>query len=145
MADVETAEAVLARLAAATRAAVTVRTGQGAGGTGEGTATATRDGDVLVVADDGAWSYGGGAPMRWRAVSRWRTEGDALAVEHVRQGEPAHAVLDRQPDGAWRAREPHVCGADRYDARLDVEPDAVVVTWTVSGPCKAAVVATRYA
>ena len=135
---------VLARLGATTRATVEVRAGQGASGTGEGTATASREGDVLVVTEAGTWTYAGGTPMRWRAVSRWRAEGGALAVEHVRQGESAVAVLNRQPDGTWRARAPYLCGQDRYEAALKVTPEAVRVTWTVSGPCKAARTVTQY-
>ena len=139
------AEAVLARLAAATRAAVEVRAGAGGGGNGVGRVEGTRDGDAVVVAESGEWAYDGGRPMRWRAVSRWRAEGPALAVEHVRQGTPARAVLDRQPDGRWLGRAPHRCGGDEYRAALDVSPGGgVTVTWTVSGPCKAAEIVTRY-
>ena len=139
-----TADEVLARLAAATRAQVTVRPGAGAGGGGAGTADATHDGGALVVSESGEWTYGDGRPMRWRAVSRWHAEGDALAVEHVRQGKPARAVLDRQPDGRWQARAPHLCGEDLYVAELTCSADDVVVTWTVSGPCKQARITTRY-
>ena len=136
---------VLARLGATSRADLTVRTGQGSGGSGTGTATVTCEGDALVVTEVGSWAYAGGSPMRWRAVSRWRADGDALAVEHLRQGEPAVAVLDRRPDGTWLGREAHLCGPDRYEAALDVGPEALTVTWTVSGPCKAARITTRYA
>ncbi|MEM1115462.1 MAG: DUF6314 family protein [Bacteroidota bacterium] len=135
---------VLARLGAATRATVEVRAGQGAGGTGAGTATVTVDGDTVVIAEAGTWATAASGPMRWRAVSRWQAEGEALAVEHVRQGEPARAVLDRQADGTWRARAPYLCGQDRYEAALDAGPEAVAMTWTISGPCKAARIVTRY-
>ena len=139
-----TAREVLARLAAATRAEVAVRQGAGAGGEGEGTASASGDGGAVVVAETGEWRYGDARPMRWRAVSRWRADGEALAVEHVRQGTPARAVLDRQPGGRWQARAPHACGDDLYVAALECDADAVVVTWTVSGPCKSARITTRY-
>ena len=82
--------------------------------------------------------------MRWRATSRWHLEGDALVVEHLRQGVPACAVLDG--DGpCWSCRAPHRCGADLYAVDLTLEADAVVVTWTASGPRKADRVVTRYA
>lgn len=136
---------ILARLGAATRTTVEVRSGQGAGGTGEGTATVTREGDTLVVTEAGTWATSASGPVRWRAVSRWRAEGEALAVEHVRQGEPAVAVLDRGEDGVWTGRAPYLCGPDRYEATLEPGPEAVTVTWTVSGPCKAARITTRYA
>ena len=82
--------------------------------------------------------------MRWRAVSRWRVEGEALAVAQLRQGAPASAVLDRRPDGTWAGRQAHVCGADRYAVSLRLGPEAVVITWTVDGPVKADAVETRY-
>lgn len=140
-----TAEAILARLADATVAAVAVQSGSaGTGGEGVGAARVTREGAVVVVSDAGEWTYGRGRPMRWRAVSRWWAEGDALAVEHVRQGTPARAVLDRQPDGRWVGRAPHLCGDDLYHATLVVTADAVSVAWTISGPSKSARIVTRY-
>lgn len=141
----ETAADVLARLADAGTARVEVSSGTGVSGTGAGTVDAAREGGVVVLAETGEWAPAGGRPMRWRASSRWRAEGAALAVEHVRQGTPATAVLDRQPDGAWVGREPHLCGQDRYTATLRLGPEAVEVAWTISGPCKAARVVTRYA
>ena len=140
-----TADEVLGRLAAATQATVTVRSG-GAGteGQGAGHALATRDGTAVTVSEAGTWTYGDARPMRWRAASTWCRDGEALAVEHLRQGTPAAAVLDRQPDGRWVGRAPHHCGADRYHAEVEATADEVVVTWTISGPCKAAQIVTRY-
>lgn len=137
------AAAVLARLAEARTVTIRVRTETG-GGSGEGSVEVARLGDAVELAETGSWALGDGRPMRWRAVSRWRAEGAALAVEHVRQGTPARAVLDRAPDGRWRARADHVCGQDLYRAALDVSDDAVTVTWTIRGPCKQAQITTRY-
>ena len=134
---------VLGRLAEAASATVEVRSETGAG-SGAGAVEAARLGDAVELAETGTWAFADGRPMRWRAASRWRADGHALAVEHVRQGTPARAVLDRAPDGRWRARADHVCGDDRYGATLDVSPDAVTVTWTVRGPCKQAQITTRY-
>ncbi len=139
-----TAAAVLARLAASTDVAVEVWAGA-EGGSGTGSVAVATDGPTVVLTEAGVWAPAGARPMRWRAVARWRAEGAALAVEHVRQGTPALAVLDRGPDGAWAGREPHVCGADRYTAALRLDGGAVEVTWTIAGPRKAARVVTRYA
>ncbi|WP_412068779.1 DUF6314 family protein [Rubrivirga sp. IMCC43871] len=135
---------VLARLARASTARVEVSAGTGVSGTGAGTVGATREGEVVVLAEVGEWAPAGGRAMRWRASSRWRAEGGALAVEHVRQGTPARAVLDLV-DGAWVGREPHICGHDQYACTLTPEGEALAVAWTISGPCKAARVVTRYA
>ena len=139
------AEGVLARLARASTADVEVRAGAGWAGSGTGAVTVREDGGALVVAEAGVWGPDGARPMRWRAETRWRLDGAALDVEHVRQGQPATAVLDAAAAGRWTARAPYLCGQDRYTVALEVEPDAVVVTWTVSGPCKADRVRTRYA
>ncbi|WP_420455575.1 DUF6314 family protein [Rubrivirga sp.] len=138
-----TAAAVLVRLAAASRAAVEVRSGAD-GGSGAGDVTATTDGGAVVLAEAGTWTPAGARPMRWRAVSRWRAQGAALAVEHLRQEAPARVVLDLGPDGVWAGREPHACGADLYAVGLRIVGDALEVTWTVSGPRKSARVVTRY-
>ena len=135
---------VLARLAAAHSADVEVEAGDGWHGSGTGAVRVEHDGDVLVVSEAGVWGPDGARPMRWRATSRWRLDGAALAVEHVRQGEPAAAVLD---DGGaeWTCRAPHRCGADCYTVTLRIVGEAVVVAWAVSGPRKADRVVTRYA
>lgn len=135
---------VLARLGASTDANVEVWAGAGWAGSGTGAVRAAHDGDVLVLSEAGVWAPDGARPMRWRAVSRWWAEGAALAVEHVRQGTPASAVLDADGD-RWAGRQPHVCGADRYEVSLHLDAGGVVVAWTVSGPCKADRVVTRYA
>ena len=135
---------ILARLAAARSADVEVWAGAGWRGSGTGAVTVAHDGDVLVLTEAGVWAPDGARPFRWRAASRWRLDGAALAVEHVRQGIPARAVLDRQPDGAWVGREAHRCGDDRYSVTLRLDGAAVEVAWTIAGPCKAARVTTRY-
>ncbi len=135
---------MLARLARAATARVEVSSEAGVSGTGAGTVQATREGGVVVLAEAGEWAPAGGRAMRWRASSRWRAQGAALAVEHVRQGTPARAVLD-WADGAWVGREPHVCGQDLYSCTVRPDGDALAVAWTISGPCKAARVVTRYA
>ena len=139
-----TAADVLARLAASTTAVRTMRSGTRLVGEGTGTVATVADGSTLVLTETGSWAPGDGPLMRWRAVSRWHAEGASLAVAHLRQGAPASAVLDRRPDGTWVGRRPHVCGADRYAVSLRLGPEAVEVTWTVDGPAKADVVATRY-
>ena len=140
-----TADAILARLAEATDAAVTVRSGSaGTGGHGAGAVQVVTEAGVVVVSETGEWTYGDGRPMRWRATSRWWADGAALAVEHVRQGTPARAILDCQPDGQWLGRAPHACGDDLYSVHLGTEAGEVAVTWTISGPCKAARIMTRY-
>lgn len=139
------AEVVLERLGRASTADVEVWAGAGWAGSGTGAVTVWEAGGALVVSEAGVWGPDGARPMRWRAETRWRLDGDGLGVEHVRQGTPATATLDRDAVGRWAARAPHRCGPDRYDVTLELEPDAVVVTWTVSGPCKADRVRTRYA
>jgi len=139
----DSAASIVARLAAATRASVEVRTDAGAGGAGEGAVTVERDGDVLVVSEAGEWTFGG-RPIRFRATTRWQIDGDTLVVDHVRQGEPAHLVLEREPGVRWRSREAWRCGSDRYEVAVEVDPEAVTVVWVISGPCKGSHIATRY-
>lgn len=129
---------VLARLAASTRAAVVTPAHRG-----EGRVQASREGDALVLAADGTWTFAGRA-VRWRSVSQWHRQGEALRVEWRRQDVPAAVLLDRQPDGTWTSQAPFVCLPDRYSASLRVERDAIVVAWRIVGPHKDALVETRY-
>lgn len=139
-----TAEAVLARLASATRVTRTLRSGMGWTGEGAGIVESTWDGDTLVLTEVGTWSADGGRPMRWRASSLWRADGGALAVVVQRQDVPASAVLDRRAGGAWVGRTPFVCAPDHYAVSLHPADGTVEVTWRVDGPAKADVVASRY-
>ena len=146
-----TAAEVLDRLAQAVGARLEVTAGAGWTGWGEGTVEVDRQrasddasqrGGVIVT-ETGTWAPDGARPMRWTARSRWWVEGDALAVEHHRQGVPASATLD-QTDRQWQARTPHRCPPDAYDVALAVTPGEVVVTWTVTGPLKDYRIVTRY-
>lgn len=138
-----TAAEVLARLAEAVGVRLEVTAGTGWTGQGEGAVETRRQRGAVVVTESGTWAPEGGRPMRWTARSRWRADGDALAVEHYRQGVPASATLD--PAGRqWRARAPHPCPPDAYDVALAVAPGEVVVTWTVTGPRKDDRIVTRY-
>ena len=130
---------VLARLAAARRVGFRVD-GVGAG---EGSVAAVRAGDALVLTAEGTWAPDG-RPVRWRAVSRWRAEGEALAVAWVRPVEWARVLLDRQPGGGWAGRAPHVCGDDRYAAALRIDGEGAEVAWTIWGPHKSTRVVLRY-
>ncbi len=146
-----TAADVLARLAEAVGVGLEVTAGAGWTGRGEGTVQIERQRasddasqrGALLVTETGTWAIDGGRPIRWTAQSQWWADGDALAVEHHRQGVPASATLDRT-GRQWQARMPHRCPPDAYDVALAVTPSEVVVTWTVTGPRKRDRVVTRY-
>lgn len=79
---------------------------------------------------------------------RWSIEPDGLLIAHERLG-AASAVrlvlLRRVRPGEWVGDRPHECHKDRYDARL-LAPGSrqIDLVWTVQGPRKDAVIATRY-
>ena len=85
----------------------------------------------------GAW--------RGRAFRRWiyALEGDALSVRYPDTWAELHCfVFAAEPSGETgaqhiHAQHIHICGEDRYDARLELRPDgSLLFAYQVTGPAK---------
>lgn len=119
------------------------RAGTGWDGTGSGLVDVEQpDPDTVVWLESGTWLGPSGSAVSFSNSYRLRREGRSLGVSHLRRGrlQPVELVrLDpvgpAEPD-QWRAAEPHLCGADRYDARLRVTQEAVLLDWWITGPAK---------
>jgi len=102
---------------------------------------------VLIYEESGRWRPAGGQEIAFRNALRWSSANGRLRLEHLRAGpeRPLFLIeLGPAADGVWRARRPHHCGADRYDAALALEDDCVLLAWTVDGPRKRAWLEHRY-
>lgn len=81
----------------------------------------------------------GGTVTAYRNVYRWQWTGHCLSLAHERFGAEAPVLLvDLVPaDGATLvAEQPHLCGRDRYHARVRPISDGLMIAWRISGPDK---------
>jgi hypothetical protein len=101
----------------------------------------------MIVEESGEWGDVG-AKVRFRGASAWiRVTTGTLAIEEVRPGDTSPARLAELVPagrGAWRSREPHLCGRDRYIVCVKLRGDRVEVRWRIEGPGKAGVLRCTY-
>lgn len=90
--------------------------------------------------ESGCWSGGPLAGISFHTSTLWRRrEGmEGLELSHLRRG-PAHPTLlvELRPaadHSAWLSTAPHLCGLDRYSARLTCEADVLQLLWEVESP-----------
>lgn len=109
-----------------------------------------REGDpaTIVTVEEGVWEPVPGSVVRFRGGYRWTREGSGIRLEHVRRGR-ARAVFLAElipgPGGRFlRSRWPHLCGDDRYEARLRATREGVWLDWHVRGPHESQHLAVRY-
>ncbi|MEM6782820.1 MAG: DUF6314 family protein [Bacteroidota bacterium] len=120
-------------------------------GQGKGQVIVSRPSDdALGFEESGRWTPARGRPFVFHNVYRWTKHTGPpprVQLEHLRFG-IHHPVLlfdlAEETPTLWRSKAPHVCGDDRYTARLDIEPDHLRLTWIIKGPAKAEHIVYRY-
>jgi len=113
-------------------------------GHGEGRVTVTTDADDSVVFTENGRFHPAIAPdappVSFRNVFRWTFLGDRVGLAHERRGaEAAVRLFDLAPGDTpdiWLSCHDHLCGDDRYRARLVVTPRGFDLRWTIEGPRK---------
>lgn len=111
-------------------------------GSGHGSVTVEEEeGDLpgLRVREEGVWEPGRGRELRFLNRYRWTRGADGLGLEHLRRGagRPVFLVeLVSDGDGGLVSREPHLCGEDRYRARVRLVEGGVSLSWRILGPKK---------
>lgn len=75
----------------------------------------------------------------------WQRGEAGITLCHLRFGSPVH-LFELKPVavGVWESDEPHLCGADRYQARLVRREDGFDLSWQILGPRKNERLAYRY-
>lgn len=89
--------------------------------------------------ESGRWEIGQLAGIVFHNATLWRRLGpDCLELSHLRRGpsQPTLLVeLRPSPDpGVWLSASPHLCGPDRYAARLAWDARTLHLTWEVESP-----------
>lgn len=105
--------------------------------TGEGVVEVATAAGAVTWQERGRWTSGELAGLAFHNAVQWRRTGPAaIEVSHLRRGaeQPTFLVELRPGETGWRAVAPHLCGADRYDARLDWTSDALSLEWQVTSP-----------
>ncbi|MES1951685.1 hypothetical protein S4A8_12562 [Salinisphaera sp. S4-8] len=140
------------RLAAIRRLRFTARPGPhsrtGWAGQGEAEVRIGDDEDGLRFHESGTFTpEASGAPVAFRNVYRWQCHDDRIALWHERFGrEAAVWLFDLVAIRAdmFVAADSHLCGADRYDARLTLVDAGFDLCWTIAGPHKDETLTYRY-
>lgn len=110
-------------------------------GSGQGSVCVSQAADGLRFHEQGQFRLEqGNSEIAFSNVYRWSLHEDRLALFHERRGK-AHAVwlfdLTSEANGtALVSHAPHLCGADRYMARLEPQHDGFDLEWRIHGPRK---------
>lgn len=89
-----------------------------------------------------------GCTLQFSNVYRWQRADNQLWLFHERFGSHRPVfLLALVPAGpeALASREPHLCAADRYHARLALGDDGFRLDWRITGPGKDESLAYHYA
>ena len=110
-------------------------------GSAQGCVEVSRDPDGLRFYERGHFRLDhSDTEMAFSNVYRWALHEDHIGLYHERRGK-AHAVwlfdlVTSAEEGVLVARDAHLCGDDRYSARLTLRDDGVDLDWRISGPRK---------
>lgn len=108
-------------------------------GRGAGQIRVSHDDDGLRLHEQGRFTPADGASVAFKNVYRWVQHDDQLSLWHERFGHDAAVWLfDLAPAGdrTLATVEPHLCGADRYQAELTLVADGFDLYWRITGPRK---------
>lgn len=104
---------------------------------GEGVVSVERQGaQALLFVERGEWSDGK-QRLSFTNRSRWTLGGSGLRLEHLRRAEPVFLLeLESLGIDHFLAKQPHLCGQDRYHAELKRSPAGIQLSWRIRGPSK---------
>ncbi|MGC3873619.1 DUF6314 family protein [Halomonas sp. GXIMD04776] len=113
-------------------------------GRGNGTVVAEAHADIsLTLTESGRFRLEGAAEsIAFHNVFRWRFYQDRISLSHERRGPEAAVWLfdlvaaDHEQSCDLISREAHLCGRDRYRARLTFMDQGFDLEWTIQGPRK---------
>ncbi|MDP0501050.1 MAG: DUF6314 family protein [Verrucomicrobiota bacterium JB022] len=130
------------RLAAVRRFRFDARNGPGSqtdwSGSGVGTVAVSAENGWLF-AESGTYTTPHGHQLPMRNTYHWQREGQGIRLSHRRFQQPVYLFTLQTVDATgrrWQTDEPHLCGADLYQATLLVEDAALKLDWTIVGPKK---------
>lgn len=122
-------------------------------GEGSGSVTVSEDDQArcshVRFHEEGHFALAGQSQeLAFRNVYRWELEEDRLRLFHERRGREAAVwlfdLVEAQDGNGLVAAEAHLCGEDRYTARLEINADGFTLDWRIQGPRKDESIAYRY-
>jgi len=117
-------------------------------GLGEADVRTSGDAGQLRLHEDGQFTpKATGTPVAFRNIYRWVDRGDRLSLWHERFGRDAAVWLfdlAATAPNELTTVDAHVCGDDRYAARLSLTADGFDLRWSITGPRKDETLAYRY-
>lgn len=118
-------------------------------GEGYGSVTVSEDDQVIRFHEEGHFALAGQSrEVAFHNVYRWELEEDRLRLFHERRGREAAVwlfdLIESEDGSGLVAAAPHLCGEDRYTARLEVNTEGFALDWRIQGPRKDEAIAYRY-
>jgi len=122
-------------------------------GEGSGSVTVSEDNQArcshVRFHEEGHFALAGQSQeLAFRNVYRWELEEDRLRLFHERRGREAAVwlfdLVEAQDGNGLVAAEAHLCGEDRYTARLEINADGFTLDWRIQGPRKDESIAYHY-
>ncbi len=104
------------------------------------------DASSLLFRESGSWTTPHGKEIAFHNVYRWKLEGNAIHLEHLRFGADAPVflfALEAVGPGRLASSCPHVCAEDRYRAVMELG-ESLRLCWTVKGPAMAETIDYQY-
>jgi hypothetical protein len=102
---------------------------------------------VLLYHENGTWKPTSSNEIVFTNIYRWTLGDQSIRLEHLRQGPDKPVYLfDLVPasEQTLSSAKSHLCGQDRYSARLELESGVITFNWVVLGPKKDEKIVYRY-
>ncbi len=107
-------------------------------GEGRGAVRVEAETDLLLFHESGHFYPQQGNEIAMFNCFEWGVTERGMRLSHRRRGE-AVFLFDLVPDensGSWVSEQPHLCGDDIYQGRLDITATGITLSWRVTGPRK---------
>ena len=102
--------------------------------------------NLIVFIEHGTLTTTEGKSLATSNHWQWSRSPEGIQFYHRRRDAPVLLAELNEPasDGSFHSQSPHLCGADVYTLRLDINADSLHLKWRITGPKKDEVISTLY-